>query len=359
MEVEVKSQKRLCFALCLCAPIGPLASAAIAQDLPTCTSTDKLVKTITVGGDGGDAWDESGNVIYGPITQIEVWAADVVDAIRVKYGNTYGNKHGGGGGEYHVFSFKPEEKITLASGRAGDNVDWICFATTSNPSATCYGGGGGDDFQASEPGTMLVALSGRSGKFTDGLNFEFGRQWRAQDGSFRYSNDALQKAVSTAPKEQDSQIFTNDSDLPQSFTCSKTLAETAISRAEWRDEQSNKWTVGFEVQFKKKGVPIQAKLSFSYERYEMSSHGVSTENQSGSTKAWTYPVQVPPHSEVTATASWYNVPLNLNVKYRAIYFRLDGEGNEVDVCQEDHSTTFEGIASTNVDIQVAQIALKP
>jgi hypothetical protein len=353
----VYSQKRLCFALCLSASIGPLASAAIAQDLPTCKSQDKLVTGITKGGDGGQAWDETDYVKYGPITQIEVWTGDAVDAIRVRYGNTYGEKHGGGGGDSHVFSFKPGEKITLASGRSGDNVDRICFATNLSPSPTCYGGGGGNDFQAQAPGAMLVALSGRSGKLTDGLTFQFGRQWRAQDGSFSYNNDALQKAVENAPKEQDSQTFTNDSDLPQSFTYSKTLAETAISKAEWRDEQSNKWTVGVEVGTGKKSS-VQAKLSFSYERFEMRSRGGSTENQSGSTKAWTYPVQVPPHSQVTAIANWYNVPLNLKVKYRAIYFGLDGQGNEEEVCQEDQSTTFEGIASTNVDIQVAQTALK-
>lgn len=357
--------KRLSAGLAASASIGLLAGSAIAQGLPTCKDSDKIVQSYSAGGregEGNDEWNESDYVRYGPITQVEVWAGRYVDAIRVKYGNIFGQKHGGGGGDYQHFDLQPGEFITQISGKADRYVDRICFQTNQRPSLTCMGGDGGNDFQTQQPDARVVAFGGRAGDFDNKLIFIYGRPWRAIDGSFQYDSGALANAVSNTPGEQATQTFTNRSGVTQTYTYSKQLSETDISKVEWRDESNNIWKAGIELTLGHKagaagGTEGGVKLSFEYTRSELHSRAGSTENQRNKTQAWTYPVTVPPHSQVTATATWYNVPLNLDVKYTAVYYDGVANENERDACQEARSTRFQGVASTSVNVTLEQSPL--
>jgi hypothetical protein len=328
----------------------------MAQDLPKCTNTDKIVGKQHFGGGGGDnAWDETSDIQYGPITQIDMWTGDAVDAIQIKYGRVFGGRHGGDSGDYHSFKLDPGDNVTQVSGRAGDNIDRICIQTERNPEATCFGGDGGNYFQAQSPGAIVVAFAGKSGKYNDSLDVIFGRQWRVLDGSFRYDSNALLNAVTNAPSEHVTQTFSNRSEVTQTYTYSRELSATDIKTLEWSKSETHAWKFGIEYTYGNKDSMHSAKLSAEYSGNVTQTKGGSDTTQRSHTQAWSYPVTVPAHSQITATATWYNVPLNLDIKYTAVYF---DSGTGQDVCQEDQITRLQGVASTNVHVTLEQTPAK-
>ena len=69
------------------------------------------------GGSGGNAFsDEQQMALNGDITAIEVYNAARINSIRVKYGDTWGNRHGRTTGTRNLIELKPREKITKVSG---------------------------------------------------------------------------------------------------------------------------------------------------------------------------------------------------------------------------------------------------
>ena len=71
-------------------------------------------------GNGGSLWTDGGEVhLNGLITEIELRTGSEVDSIRTKYGEVWGNNHGGGGGSSHAFSLNAGAKITIVQGRSG------------------------------------------------------------------------------------------------------------------------------------------------------------------------------------------------------------------------------------------------
>lgn len=353
----MKYRKRFAACVGACASVGLLASSAMGQNLRKCTDSDKIVGTQhTGGGGGGSSWDETSNISYGPITQIDVWAGGYVDGIQIKYGGVFGGRHGGGGGDYSSFKLDPGDNITQVSGRAGRYIDRICFQTERKPEATCYGGNGGDYFQAQSPGAIVVAFTGSAGDQNDSLNVVFGHQWRVLDGSFRYDSNALLNAVTNAPSEHVTQIFSNRSDVTQTYTYSKELSATDIKTLEWSKSETHAWKFGIDYTSGNSTTPTSAKISAEYSGNVTRTNGGSDTTQRSHTQAWSYPVTVPAHSQITATATWYNVPLNLDLKYTAVYF---DNGTGQDICQEDQITRLQGVASTNVNVTLEQTSAKP
>jgi hypothetical protein len=69
------------------------------------------------GGDGGSAWTDGGAVhLNGKITSIRIRSASRVDSMQVKYGDTWGLNHGGGGGDEHVFNLSGKDTIWVVNG---------------------------------------------------------------------------------------------------------------------------------------------------------------------------------------------------------------------------------------------------
>ena len=54
-----------------------------------------------------------------------------VDSIRVKYGDSWGENHGGGGGDVHIFELNPTAKIIIVQGRYGSR--WVNLSTLKFP----------------------------------------------------------------------------------------------------------------------------------------------------------------------------------------------------------------------------------
>ncbi len=49
--------------------------------------------------------------IYGPIRGFEIWHGAVIDGIRVKYGDVWGELHKGGGSHKDMVEFAPDEEL--------------------------------------------------------------------------------------------------------------------------------------------------------------------------------------------------------------------------------------------------------
>ena len=70
-------------------------------------------------GETETSWSDEQFSINGNITGLNVRAGAAVDAIRVKYGTSWGPWHGGGGGEFFSFGLNPGEIIIKVQGTSG------------------------------------------------------------------------------------------------------------------------------------------------------------------------------------------------------------------------------------------------
>merc|ERR1712025_1117168 len=132
--------------------------------LPSISSGYKIVETIDAsgsserqtiedgpfGGSGGSPWTDGGEVhLNGDISSISMRSGSEVDAITVKYGDTWGPEHGGGGGSAHTFS--------------------INDGAVLGP----VGGGGGGAWVSTFPGCYLAYLSGSAGSRLDSITLHW------------------------------------------------------------------------------------------------------------------------------------------------------------------------------------------
>ena len=69
------------------------------------------------GGNGGSHWTDGNGVnLNGQITAIELRSGSEIDAIRARYGETWGEWHGGGGGGIHTFELNPGAVFNIVQG---------------------------------------------------------------------------------------------------------------------------------------------------------------------------------------------------------------------------------------------------
>jgi len=126
------------------------------------------------GGNGGGQWTDGGEVhLNGDISSVELRSGSEIDSIRVKYGDVWGENHGGGGGSLHSFDVNPGAKITIVQGRSGKRLDELELITDDGVVFGPYGGGGGAPFVAIHPGCFLSYLSGSAGSRLDSVTLHW------------------------------------------------------------------------------------------------------------------------------------------------------------------------------------------
>jgi len=96
-----------------------------------------------------------------------------VDAISVRYGDTWGPKHGGEGGSVNQYDVNPGAHIITVKGRSGDKLDQLEFITDDGAVIGPVGGGGGSAFVSTFPGCYLAYLSGSSGNVLDSVTLHW------------------------------------------------------------------------------------------------------------------------------------------------------------------------------------------
>merc|ERR1739838_1265184 len=151
--------------------VVPILSRTIVE---TIGAPGNVIEDGPYGGNGGDPWTDGGEVhLNGDISSVEVRTGSEVDSIRVKYGDVYGENHGGGGGSVHSFDLSPGAKITIVQGRSGGRVDELEMITDDGVVFGPYGGNGGDPFVAIHPGCYLSYLSGSAGGKLDSITLHW------------------------------------------------------------------------------------------------------------------------------------------------------------------------------------------
>merc|ERR1712168_330299 len=126
------------------------------------------------GGSGGSPWTDGGAVhLNGDISGISIKSGSEVDAISVKYGDTWGPEHGGGGGSVHTFNVNDGAHVIIVQGRSGGRIDEIEFITDDGAVLGPVGGGGGSPFVSTCPGCYLAYLSGSSGSRLDSITLHW------------------------------------------------------------------------------------------------------------------------------------------------------------------------------------------
>nr|BAG80527.1 jacalin-related lectin [Pteria penguin] len=136
-----------------------------------------------VGGNGGGAFDESSLSSNGDITAIQVECGNVFTSIKVKYGSTWGTKHGWGAshcsnyftrGNQTTYTLEDGEYITGATITHNAYVNSIIFKTNKRNFAKCGWSTGAKSTTIT--GRHLKYINGRSGCIVDSLSL-YWPQW--------------------------------------------------------------------------------------------------------------------------------------------------------------------------------------
>merc|ERR1712215_420369 len=140
----------------------------------TVVAPGNVIEDGPYGGNGGDPWTDGGDVhLNGDISSVEIRTGREIDSIRVKYGDVWGDNHGGGGGSVHSFDLNPGTKITIVQGRYGIRLDELEMITDDGTVFGPFGGSGGDPFVSIHPACYLSYLSGSSGSGLDSLTLHW------------------------------------------------------------------------------------------------------------------------------------------------------------------------------------------
>merc|ERR1711892_1281551 len=130
------------------------------------------------GGDGGEDWtDAEAFLEHGWPTAINVRSGDSLDGLTVKYGNIWGEYHGGKGGDSQSCMWDTEDTVIIVRGQIGtkwDNIFELELITATGHACGPYGAGGnGEEWISVHPGCNLAYLSGNSGDVIDGLSLHW------------------------------------------------------------------------------------------------------------------------------------------------------------------------------------------
>ena len=154
---------------CIC--IVPTLSYKIVE---TIGENGNVIEDGPYGGNGGSPWTDGGEVhLNGDISSVEVRSGSVVDSIRVKYGDVWGENHGGGGGQVHSCDLNPGAKVIIVQGSSGSKLDELELITDDGVVFGPFGGSGGSTFVAIHPGCYLSYLSGSAGSVLDSITLHW------------------------------------------------------------------------------------------------------------------------------------------------------------------------------------------
>ena len=90
-----------------------------------------------------------------------------------RYGDTWGEWHGGNSGGFHSIELNPGATINIVQGRYGSEIDAIEFISSDDQVYGPYGGNGGGPFVSARPNCKLAYLSGKSGSHVDSLTLHY------------------------------------------------------------------------------------------------------------------------------------------------------------------------------------------
>ena len=138
-------------------------------------SPGQITEMGPAGGPGGSPFVDCGaTVVDGALVrpvEVHVRAGDFIDAIEVIYsGGARSTRHGGLGGDLHIFRLGPDEYITDVGGKYAQFVNSLFIKTNKGRVQQWGGSGGNAQFSFSAPrGMSFNGFWGRSGVYLDAI----------------------------------------------------------------------------------------------------------------------------------------------------------------------------------------------
>lgn len=126
-----------------------------------------------VGGHGGEPFDNYTIPENAHLTELHLFADNFINAIQIVYTTADGDqitmpRIGGKGGEPTVFTFEPDEYLTVVGGTCGWFIDSLYIGTNKRALDTIGGSNGEYEFHFNAPkGSAIVGFFGRSAWYID------------------------------------------------------------------------------------------------------------------------------------------------------------------------------------------------
>ena len=299
---------------------------------------NNITLKVQKGGGGGAPFQDSDNLInLGFISKIIVRHGNVVDSLRLFYGNSPGAQHGGGGGKEEEFLLEPGERIVRVEGRAGNVIDSLQFFTDRGKASPKYGGGGGTPFSAVAPdGGQLIMIEGRAGNVIDQVTLGFGPAYYITD--FQYD---IAKAVSNrVPQLIASQELSNHTDVEQTARYSQTVKVLTEKQFTFNSGQK----IGAKAVFNT-GIPILAEGQITVSAEVSFQQGVLDKSSQETIESWDIPVKVPGNTTIQATSTIQRNKLTVPFSYDLVWYK----GNRTnEVARQTFTGTYEGVNVTDL-----------
>ncbi|XP_061445366.1 zymogen granule membrane protein 16-like [Rhineura floridana] len=132
------------------------------------------------GGKNGDPFDQSSNLLDGPITALRIRANDrYIVSIQVRYGDSWSSTEGILLGSPSGMQLFLGEGFVQVLGRFGSYVEYLAFHTNvGRVFAFGPSSGSGTTFDAEPlfPNTILRFISGRSGPLVNAVGFHWDKE---------------------------------------------------------------------------------------------------------------------------------------------------------------------------------------
>jgi len=144
----------------------------------TCGKCGTVIADGPFGGPGGSSFTDQAMHKHGDITAIDIRSGFLIDAIRVRYGNKWGDWHGGNGGTLHQFQLSPGSTIYHVQGRKGKErkvIEQLEFFADDGNTFGPLGGKGvcKKGWTSERPVCKLLYISGKAGKLLDSLKLHY------------------------------------------------------------------------------------------------------------------------------------------------------------------------------------------
>jgi len=365
----------------LCLSIGALPISFASGQCSTQTHVSTAPSHGGCCGDGHPSqWSDHDppNYMIAPVTKIEVWSDNEVRGIRLTYGDKPGPIRGSNGnppGNLSAIDLDPGEFVNSVTGRSGQRIDQICFATNRKPTKQCFGGGGGNAFPEDDPqGRPMVGIYGDSGDGElNGLGFFYGPFSQIDVTTFKYNQADLDNALTGAqfdsfvePAHNTGTVplqvtFQQQSQLTHTETLQLTQTETSTHTADASAgltlSAASPATGASIMSVLSKGLHLAAaggpggggtgvNASFSYtwtDTITNQAQQIHTDTTQ-TTTGWSVVYSLPGNMDAKLTTIWKQVKLDLPITYDLVVYNDDGS----EICRQTMTGRVKGVGSSDL-----------
>ncbi|XP_048866685.1 aerolysin-like protein isoform X2 [Brienomyrus brachyistius] len=311
-----------------------------------------LTPSMTIGGNGGSAFDFTGITNGATLKKIWVWVSGwQVKALKVWLTDERSRQFGNPAGDYLEFTFADGEQFTSLSlwgNGVGTRLGAIKFRT--NHSRGFFARMTKWDLKTEYPidtgSGICMGIKGRAGADIDSLAFIFINTIKStvlKDVQY----PILHKVVpNVAVEEIKSMTYQNTSTVSQE--CKIETSKTITRKSSWSVSLNQSFTSSMEVQA---GIPqvAQVQTEFSFTLGNVSTYGL--ENTEQKTDLMSLPVHVPPGKTMKVDITIGRATVDL--PYTGIIQITCFNGS---VLEFQTSGTYKGLTYTNVNTVVKEVA---